>query len=135
MSDASIREEIVALEKSYWDAMKAKDGKRTAELSGNGALVTGARGVMKIAKAKMGEMTEKGDWKLNSYEFADVEVATPASNIAIIAYTVHQNMTMEGKEIDRHAAQSSTWVKGISGWECYGHSETFLDDQKHSKET
>ena len=26
--------EIIDLEKSYWDAMKAKDGDRTAELSG-----------------------------------------------------------------------------------------------------
>jgi hypothetical protein len=25
------KEEIVALEKSYWDAMKKKDGRRTAE--------------------------------------------------------------------------------------------------------
>ncbi|GEM_PF-4886910 len=34
MSAKPSKEDIIALEKSYWDAMKAKDGDRTAELSG-----------------------------------------------------------------------------------------------------
>ena len=54
-------DEIVALETSYWDAMKAKDGKRTSELSGETSVVTGSSGVMSIPKAKMGEMTEGGE--------------------------------------------------------------------------
>ncbi len=32
------KDEIVGLEKSYWDAMKKKDGTRTAELSGKTSL-------------------------------------------------------------------------------------------------
>jgi hypothetical protein len=40
--------EILALEKDYWDAMKRKDGTRTAQLSGKLALTTGARGVSPI---------------------------------------------------------------------------------------
>ena len=122
-------DEIIALERSYWDAMKAKDGGRTAELSGDHSLVTGARGVMSIAKDNMGKMTEEGGWALNAYEFDDVEVATPAPNVAIIAYTVRQNVTMNGKTAELHAADSSTWVKGPKGWECHAHSETFLDDK------
>ena len=51
------KDEIVGLEKSYWDAMKKKDGTRTAELSGKTSLVTGAQGVMSIPKSKMGKMT------------------------------------------------------------------------------
>lgn len=58
---APTRDEIIALEKSYWDAMKRKDGSRTAELSGETSLVTGARGVVTIPKAKMGAMTEEGN--------------------------------------------------------------------------
>ena len=45
MSD-TMRNEIIALERSYWDAMKAKDGTQTAKLSGEASIVTGARGVM-----------------------------------------------------------------------------------------
>jgi ketosteroid isomerase-like protein len=132
MSDRSkpTNDEIIALEKSYWEAIKAKDGARTAELSGEPALVSGPRGVMSIAKDRMGKMTEEGGWALHSYEFDDVEVATPAPNVAIIAYTVRQKVTMDGKSSELRAADSSTWIKGPNGWECHAHSETFLDDQK-----
>ena len=122
------KDDIIALETSYWDAMKAKDGTRTAQLSGKTSLVTGAQGVMSIAKSKMGKMTEDGKWTLESYAFDDVEVTTPAPNVAIIAYTVTQKVTMDGKSQDLRAADSSTWIRGAEGWECHGHSETFLKD-------
>ena len=121
------KEEIVALEKSYWDAIKKKDGKRAAALSGKTSLVTGARGVMSIPKTKMGEMTESGDWTLETYDFDDVEVTIPAPDVAIIAYTVQQKVTMDGLTQDMRAADSSTWLRGADGWECHAHSETFLE--------
>ncbi|MGE0740417.1 MAG: nuclear transport factor 2 family protein [Hyphomonadaceae bacterium] len=120
------KDEIIALERSYWEAMKRKDGARTAQLSGKTALTTGARGVSVIPKDKMGKMTEEGNWTLNAYEFDDIEVVTPAPDIAIIAYTVKQQVTMDGKKQDLRAADSSTWVRGADGWECHAHSETFL---------
>jgi ketosteroid isomerase-like protein len=131
MADRSLatKDEIVALEKSYWDAIKAKDGRRTAKLSGDTALVTGARGVMSIPKAKMGKMTEEGNWTLDSYAFDEVEVSTPAPDVAIIAYTVRQKVTMDGNAQEMRAADSSTWVRGADGWECHAHSETFLTDK------
>jgi hypothetical protein len=122
------KNDIIALERSYWDAMKKKDGRRTAELSGENSLVTGARGVMIIAKDKMGQMTEEGSWTLDDYAFDKVEVSTPAENVAIIAYTVRQKVTMNGKPQDLRAADSSTWIRGKNGWECHAHSEAFLKD-------
>ncbi|UPT62164.1 MAG: nuclear transport factor 2 family protein [Hyphomonadaceae bacterium JAD_PAG50586_4] len=124
------KNEIIALEKDYWEAMKRKDGKRTAQLSGKVSLTTGARGVTTIPKAKMGEMTEDGHWTLESYEFSDVEVITPTPDVAIIAYKVRQKVTMDGKAQDIRAADSSTWIRGADGWECHAHSETFLQDAK-----
>ena len=122
------KDDIIALETSYWEAMKAKDGARTAELAGKVSLVTGAQGVMSIAKSKMGQMTEDGKWTLESYVFEDIEVSTPAPDVAIIAYTVKQKVTLDGKSQILHAADSSTWIRGADGWECHAHSETFLKD-------
>ncbi|MFZ2031525.1 MAG: nuclear transport factor 2 family protein [Vitreimonas sp.] len=124
------KDEIVALEKQWWDAMKRKDGERTSQLAGKLALTTGARGVAAISKEKMGKMTEAGNWTLDSYEFNDVQVVTPTPDVAIIAYTVNQNVTMDGKPQKLRAADSSTWVRGAEGWECHAHSETFLKDDK-----
>ena len=124
------KDQIIALEKDYWDAIKRKDGKRTSQLSGKLALTTSARGVSPIPKAKMAQMTEDGNWTLNAYEFEDVEVVTPADDIAIVAYKVKQNVTMDGKKQDLRSADISTWVRGADGWECHAHSETFLQDAK-----
>jgi ketosteroid isomerase-like protein len=121
-------DEIVALETAYWEAIKAKDGRRTAELSGDPSLVTGARGAMSIPRARMREMTEDGAWTLESYAFADIQVSTPAPDVAIIAYTVTQQVVMDGKPQQMRAADSSTWVRGKDGWACHAHSEAFLKD-------
>jgi Domain of unknown function (DUF4440) len=123
------KEDIVALETSYWDAMKKKDGRRTAELSGKNALVTGAQGVMNISKSKMAKMTEEGKWELESFAFDDVEVSTPAPDVAIIAYTVRSKVKMNGKSQDMRAADTSTWIRGADGWECHAHAETVLKDK------
>ena len=122
--------DILKLETSYWDAMKAKDGNRTAELSGETSVVTGSQGVVSIAKEKMGEMTERGDWELLSYEFDDVEVSIPTPDVAIIGYKVRQKVKLKGKEQDLHAVDSSTWLRSENGWQCYAHSETILSDDK-----
>ncbi|HEY4200845.1 MAG TPA: nuclear transport factor 2 family protein [Devosiaceae bacterium] len=120
------KDEVIALEKSYWEAMKKKDGRRTAELSGKTAIVAGAQGVMSIGKDKMGKMTEEGKWTLESYTFDDVQVATPTDDVAIIGYTVRQKVTMDGKPQELHAADSSTWIRGAHGWECHAHSESYI---------
>lgn len=121
------RDEIIDLEKAYWDAMKSKDGDRTAALSAKTSLVTGAKGVMSIPKSKMSTMTEEGNWTLESYEFNDVEVTAPLPDLAIIAYTVTQKVKIDGKSQTLHAADSSTWVRGPEGWQCHAHSEALLD--------
>jgi ketosteroid isomerase-like protein len=120
------KDDIIALEKSYWEAIKAKDGRRTAALSGKSALVTGAQGVQRIEKEKMGKMTEEGNWSLESYAFDEVEVSTPSPDVAIIAYTVSQDVTMDGKAQTLRAADSSVWIRGTDGWACHAHSESFL---------
>ena len=127
------KEDIIALETSYWEAIQIKDGAGTSRLSGKVSLVTGAKGVMTIAKSKMGQLTEDGNWTLESYAFDDIEVTIPTHNVAIIAYTVTQRVTMDGKAQDFRAANSSTWIHGADGWECHAHSETFLKDDRSAK--
>jgi len=122
------KDDIIALETSYWEAMKAKDGEITARLSASISLVTGAQGVMSIPKSKMGQMTADGKWTLECYAFDDVEATIPTPDVAIIAYTVIQKATIDGKSQEMRAADSSTWVRDADGWKCYAHSETFLKD-------
>lgn len=119
---------ILGLEKAYWEAMKRKDGKRTAELSGKTSLVTNSHGISAIAKEKMGKMTEDGSWTLEDYSLDAVQIALPAPDVAIIAYKARQRVTMNGKTREFEAADCSTWVHGPAGWECHAHSEVPLDN-------
>ena len=107
----STRDEIIALEKSFWEAMKRKDGAGAADLTANTSLVIGVKGVMIVPKAKMGKMTEDDSWHIESYDFDNVQVITPRPDVAIIAYTVHQKVTMKDKVADRRYADSSTWLR------------------------
>ncbi len=125
---APTQDEILALETAYWDAMKAKDGRRTAELSGDPSVVSGSQGVMTIPRDKMGAMTESGDWTLTSYAFENIQFATPTPDVAVIAYVVREDVTLKGEPKSFRAADSSTWVRGPDGWACHAHSETILGD-------
>ena len=128
MPDAATQDEILALETAYWDAMKAKDGKRTAELSGDPSVVSGMQGVMTIPRAKMGKMTEEGDWTLESYSFSDVQFSAPTPDVAIIAYVVEQAVTHSGEPKTFRAADSSTWIREGDGWTCHAHTESIISD-------
>ena len=123
------KEDVIALETSYWEAVKAKDGARTSQLSGEIMLVAGAQGIMSIAKREIGKMTEQGNWTLESYAFDDIAVTTPTPDVAVLAYTVNQKVTMDGKSQNLRAVDSSTWIRGTNGWECHAHSETILKDE------
>jgi hypothetical protein len=122
--------EAIALETSYWDALKRKDGKTAAGLSAASCIVAGSRGVTRIDKHEMAGMTEAGDWTLRSYAFEDMEVAMPAPGMFIIAYTVRQKVSIGGENKEFRAADVSIWVRGPTGWECHAHSESILGGDK-----
>jgi ketosteroid isomerase-like protein len=120
------KDEILALETAYWNALCKKDGTTAARLSSDSAIVTGKHGLTTLSKEKMKSLTEEGKWTLNSFEFQDVAFLAPTPDVAILAYTVTQNVTMDGKTQTLRAADSSTWVRGPDGWNCCAHSEAFL---------
>lgn len=127
-ANAPTKDEILKLETSYWEAMKAKDGKKAAALSGDPSLVSGQQGIMRIPRDKMATMTESGDWELLSYAFDDVQFEAPNPDVAIIAYKVRQKVRLKGKEQEFTAADLSMWVRGDDGWTCHAHSETILKE-------
>ncbi len=129
MPDAApTQDEIIALETAYWEAMKSKDGKRAAELSGDPSVVSGMQGVMTIPRDKMKSMTEEGEWTLESYTFTDIQFSAPTPDVAVIAYVVEQAVTMKGEPKTFRAADSSTWVRGPNGWACHAHTESIIGD-------
>lgn len=121
------KDEILALETAYWDALRRKDGAAASRLSAESTIVSGKQGIMTITRQKMKALTEESKWVLNSYEFGEVSFLSPAPDVAILAYTVTQTVTMDGQARMLRAADTSTWIRGHDGWTCCAHSEAFLD--------
>lgn len=126
-SEHPTKDDILALETSYWDALCRKDGEAASRLSADPCVVSGKQGVMTVSRQKMKLLTEEATWSLDSYQFEEVTFLSPAPAIAILAYTVTQTVTMNGRTETLRAADSSTWTRSTEGWTCCAHSEAFLD--------
>ena len=120
-------ETITRLETSFWQSMADKDPDAAMELIADECLIVGSMGTMKIDPQKYGEMTREGNWSLKSFEFSDLEVAFPADDVAVVAYTVHQTGTMKDKPMDMRCADTSVWVKQGAAWKCSAHTEAMMD--------
>ena len=127
MSSDPTKQSILTLETDYWNALCRKDGATAARLSCDPCLVSGRQGVATIGQAQMKTMTEDAKWSLDDYHFDEVSFVSPAPDVAVLAYTVTQTVTMNGKSETRRAADCSTWIRGPGGWQCCAHSEAFMD--------
>lgn len=128
MSNGS-SEVLFRLEEQYWQAIKDQDVETCVELSADPVLVTGAQGVGSFAKQQMREMMEQNQqYTLETFALKDVKARMITPDLGIIAYTVHEKLTVEGKPIEFIAADTSTWVRRNGKWECVMHTESILGD-------
>ena len=119
---------IVDLETRFWQSMVDKDAKLAKSMIANECLITGPMGSMKIDPEKYASMTERGQWRLQEFNFSDVNVIFPSDKVAVIAYKVHQTGDLKGKPRDMRCADSTTWVKDAKSWKCALHTETILQN-------
>jgi hypothetical protein len=121
-------QEILDLEKQFWQSMIDKDPEAGVRLTADPCIVTGAQGVSRIDSKTFAKMVEHGGWILHDYEFSDVKVERVTDNVAVIAYKVRENLTVDGKKLSMEAADASTWVRDGDGWKCALHTESVLGD-------
>jgi uncharacterized protein (TIGR02246 family) len=122
----SIEEEILSLEKSYWEALKNKDAKKVTELTADTCLVVGAEGVRELSGREVAEMMKSMPYELKDYgvEAGDVKFVSAANDVAMLAYKVRSDFVSEGKPSRMEAFDTSVWVKRNGRWTCALHTET-----------
>jgi hypothetical protein len=105
---AAIDQELLALEKQYWDAIRNKG---------------------EIDKKTLAGMVENAPYELKKFRFGeDVHVRRLAEDVAIIAYKVSEEMFVDGKPATLEAFDSSVWVRRNGSWVCAAHTETLAGD-------
>ncbi len=73
-------------------------------------------------------MMERGAWTLHKYAFSDVKVERVTDDVAVIAYKVREELTVDGKPVVLEAADASTWARRGDDWVCVLHTESGLGD-------
>ena len=130
MITQSDKQELLDVEKEFWDAMKAKDAKIAANMTDDGCIIVGAQGVSAIDSQAMAKMTKEGKWQLKKYSFDEksTQVRFLTDDIAIVAYTVNEDVVMDGEMIPLEANDSSVWVRREGEWRCALHTESVAGD-------
>ena len=124
----NIEQEVLGVEREYWDSMITKDPAVASRLTGETSIITGAQGVSTVSSATIGEMVKSEGWKLRSYEFSDVTVMSPTPETAVIAYHVIEDLEVEGQPLRLEANDATLWVRQDGGWVSVLHTESVAGD-------
>jgi uncharacterized protein (TIGR02246 family) len=129
MAEKRIEKELLDLEKQYWQALKDRDVDTAIRLTDDPCIVTGAQGVASIGRAEFKTMLDSADWALRDFELSDdVEVRMLRDDVAVLAYKVREELTVDGEAVTMEAADASTWVRRDGRWRCALHTESITGD-------
>lgn len=129
MASESVKKELVELERQYWQALKDNDVQTVERLTANPSILTGAQGVGEHDKKRVVEMMKNASYTLDSFELKpDIKVRMLSDDVGVVAYEVHEEMTVDGKTVELDAAEASTWVRDGDGWVCALHTEALRGD-------
>jgi hypothetical protein len=116
MNLAASPDQIIKLEKRYWNAMKSVDIEAAISLTKFPCIVAGPSGTRRVSEDEYRELMRAID--SNAYknvEIRDPEVDLLNDETALISYTTE----MGGMEMQ----DVSAWVRDDNGWRCAFHSE------------
>ncbi len=123
-----MEKEIIALEKSFWQAIVDEDTDKAVSMIDKKSLMTGAQGVNALTPSDYRKMAQMSDWKVHSFDLSKINVFFPKPDVAVIGYVVHEDLTVKGEKMTLDAADSSVWVKRNGGWLNVHHTESILGD-------
>ncbi len=126
----SKEQEVLDLERGFWETMKTKDGKSAAAMTADGCIVAGASGVSAIDSAMMEQMMAGGKWTLEKYSFDEKSrvVRFVNDDLAIVGYRVDEQLQVEGKPVTLQAYDTSVWSRRDGKWMCVLHTESVAGD-------
>lgn len=130
MTTNTVNREILDQEERFWRAMQVKDPDATGEMTDEGSIVVGAQGVSTINPDQISKMTREGKWQLKKFEIdgKSAQVRMLTDDIALIAYHVTEEVTIDGVDLNVQANESSVWVRRDGAWRCAMHTESLAGD-------
>jgi hypothetical protein len=129
MATKTLEQELIALETNYWRAIQDKDFAKARMMTDDPCIVTGAQGVASVDRKTFEQMMKSHAWSVQKFELeGEPEVRLLNDDVAIVAYKIREEMTVDGKPVTLKAADASTWVRRNGQWVCALHTESILGD-------
>ena len=130
MTATAIENELMKLEREFWDAMKKEDAQTAMRLSDEKCVIVGAQGASEIDRQTLRGMIEGAPYKLHDYEIDNSKaiVRSLTNDMAVVAYPVKEKLTVEGKPVELEAYDSSVWYRRDGKWVCVLHTESIAGD-------
>jgi hypothetical protein len=126
---APLEGELLLLERQYWQAMKDKNLDAATRLTEFPCIITGAQGVGSLDETSYASMLNASSWSIEEFTIEDdVQVRMLSVDVALIAYKIHEDLTVQGKLVTIDAADASVWVRREGQWKCAMHTESLLGD-------
>ncbi len=123
-------QKIIDLEKKFWRTMVDKDIEGSVAMLAGEFIVAGSQGTARLTHDDYRGMAKQGDslWQLKSFQLDDLKVMFPSDDVAVIAYTVTEEMEVEGEPVTLKAADATTWIRQDGEWLAALHTESVLGD-------
>jgi uncharacterized protein (TIGR02246 family) len=130
MTTPAKQQELLEVERRFWNAIQQKDAQGTARMTDDGCIVVGAQGLSAIDQKTMAKMTAEGKWELQQYSFDEqnAQVRFLTDDVAIVAYKVNERVAIDGQTLPIEANDSSVWVRRDGEWRCALHTESLAGD-------
>jgi hypothetical protein len=128
METEAIKAELLKCERDYWQSIQDQNPEAARRLTNFPCIVTGAQGVAAMDERSFAAAMNGGRRTLNAFRLDDAQVRLLSDDIAIVAYKVHEDMTVDGKPLSLDAADASVWIKRDGQWQCALHTESLAGD-------
>src|SRR5690349_15586352 len=130
MATKTLDKELIEREKAFWDSMKDMDAEGAVAMTDRQCIVVGAQGVSEIDPKTMGDLIKSATWKLHRYTFDEksMHVRMIGDSVALVAYKVSEELTIDGEKLTLDAYDSSVWVRQGNNWVCAMHTESPAGD-------
>ena len=123
-------QELLALERQYWDALKDRDARTVGRLTAEDSTIAGASGVGSVDPRSIVKMIESAPYRITGYRIdpQSTRINRLCDDTVTIAYAVHEDLEVDGKPVGLDAFDTSVWKKSDTGWTCVLHTESIKGD-------
>ena len=129
MTNEALANELLHCEKQFWQALMEQDVEKAIELTDFPCVLTGAQGIGEVDRATFTKMMKAPAYVIHDFKIDRAPVVRQlGDDIAVIAYKVREDITVDGERIALDAADSSTWIRRDGKWRCALHTEAITGD-------